>query len=67
MIRPLSDASYSMYLVHIFFLVAIMPFLKGHVPVPVAIVVGGLATFAASGLFGILARRMPVVGRLLCG
>ncbi len=66
-IRPLSDASYCMYLVHIFFLVAIMPFLKGHVPVSVAIVCGGLATFAASGFFGILARRIPVVGRLLCG
>ncbi len=66
-IRPLSDASYCIYLVHIFFLVAIMPFLKGHVPVPVTIVVGGLATFAASGLFGLVVRRIPVLGRLLGG
>lgn len=64
-IRPLSESSYCMYLVHIFFLVAVMPFLKGAVSVPVAIIVGTLATFAASGLFGIIVRRIPVLGKLL--
>ena len=66
-IRPLSDASYGTYLVHIFFLTTVMPFLKGHVPVPVAIVGCALATFTAASFFSLLVRRIPVFGKWICG
>ncbi len=66
-IRPLSEASYGTYLVHIFFLVAVMPLLKGTLPVPVAIALGAVATFLSSSVFSVLVRPIPVLGRLVCG
>ena len=62
-IRPLSEVSYGTYLVHIFFLVLVMPILKPSVPTPVAIFGAAVLTFAGSSFFSILLRRLPVVGR----
>jgi len=66
-VRPLSEASYGTYLVHIFFLVAIMGWLKPLVPTPVAILVGASLTFAAGSAFSLIVRRIPVVGKWICG
>lgn len=66
-IRPLSEASYGTYLVHIFFLCAIMPWLKENVATPYAIVGCALLTFAGSSVFSLLVRRIPRVGKLICG
>ena len=66
-IRPLSEASYGTYLVHIFFLTTVMPLLKGSVPVPVAIVGCAVATFACSSVFSLIVRRIPVFGKWICG
>ena len=66
-VRPLSEASYGTYLVHIFFLVAIMPHLKPHVSTPLAIFGCAAATFAASSAFSVAVRRVPFVGRWICG
>ena len=66
-IRPLSEASYGTYLVHIFFLCSVMPLLKGRVATPLAIVGCAVLTFAGSSFFSLLVRRIPVVGRWICG
>ena len=66
-IRPLSEASYGTYLVHIFFLGAIMPHLQDHVATPVAIIGGAALTFAGASLFSLLVRRLPVIGKWICG
>lgn len=62
-VRPLSEASYGTYLVHIFFLVLVMPILKPSVPTPVAIFGAAVLTFVGSSFFSILLRRLPVLGR----
>ncbi|MDD6030150.1 MAG: acyltransferase [Kiritimatiellae bacterium] len=65
-VRPLAEASYGTYLVHILVLVPVVGgFLKPHLPTPCAIVLGAAATFALSSLASLLLRRIPKVGRFL--
>ena len=66
-IRPLSEASYGTYLVHIFFLSAVMPLLKERVSTPLAIFGCAALVFLGSSAFSWTVRRIPVVGRLVCG
>lgn len=66
-IRPLSEASYGTYLVHIFFLCAVMPLLKERVSTPLAIFGCAALVFLGSSAFSWTVRRIPVVGRLVCG
>ena len=66
-IRPLSEASYGTYLVHIFFLSAVMPLLKERVSMPLAIFGCAALVFLGSSAFSWTVRRIPVVGRLVCG
>ena len=66
-VRPLSEASYGAYLVHIFFLCAIMARLKDSVATPVAIFACAALTFLGSSAFSWAVRKVPVVGKWVCG
>jgi len=66
-VRPLSEASYGVYLVHILVLVPVCAALKPHVSVPVSIFGTALATFAGSSVFAYAVHRIPVVGKWLVG
>ena len=66
-VRPLSEASYGTYLMHIMALTVLAEHVKGTVPTPVAIAAMALGTFAVSSAVSIMLRRLPVVGRWLVG
>jgi len=66
-IRPLSEASYGTYLMHILVLVVLAEHLKGHVPTPVAICGIALGSFVVSSLASGALRKIPKVGRFLVG
>ena len=66
-IRPVSEASYGMYLMHIVILVVLVERLKGTLPTPVAIAAIAAGTFAVSSLAGIVIRKIPLVGKWMAG
>ena len=66
-IRPISEASYGMYLMHIVILVVFVEHVKGAVPTPIAIVAIAAGSFAVSSVASVIIRRIPVVGRLIVG
>ena len=66
-IRPLSEASYGTYLLHILVLVELAEFVKPALPTPVAIPALALATFLSSSVVSLTLRRLPLVGRWICG
>ena len=66
-VRPVSEASYGMYLMHMFILTAVFAKLSPNLPTPLAILATAAATFIGSSVAAILLRRIPVVGKLICG
>ena len=66
-VRPVSEASYGMYLMHMFILPTTVAALKPHVPTPLCIILAALATFAATAIVTIVLRRIPKFGKWLCG
>lgn len=65
-VRPLSEASYGMYLMHMFILAPASAALMPRLPTPAAILATAAATFALSAVAALLVRRIPVVGRWVC-
>ena len=66
-VKPVSEASYGMYLLHMFILPSAFALLSPHLPAPLAILATAAATFVCSSLASLLLRRVPVVGRWICG
>ena len=66
-VQPIAEASYGMYLLHMLILTPMFAFLRPHLPTPLTIVGTAAATFVLSALAAILIRRVPVVGRWVCG
>lgn len=66
-VRPISEASYGMYLLHMFILPVAFGMLRPHLPTPLTIVATALSTFALSAGVATALRRIPAVGKLLCG
>lgn len=66
-VRPLSEASYGMYLAHMLILPVAFEALRPHFTTPLTIVLAALSAFVASAAFAVAVRRVPVVGRLVCG
>jgi len=64
-VRPISEASYGMYLIHMFVLAPVSAALVPRLSPPLAIAVTAVASFAASAVVAIVLRRLPVVGRWL--
>ena len=65
-VRPISEASYGMYLLHMFILAPVSARLMPHLSTPLAILATAAISFAASAFLAILLRRLPVVGKYLC-
>ena len=66
-VRPVSEASYGMYLMHMFILTAVFAKLSPHLPTPLTILATAAATFIGSSAAAILLRRVPFFGKLICG
>ena len=66
-VRPIAEASYGMYLLHMFILTPTFAVLRPHLPTPLAILATAVATFSCSALATILIRRLPAVGKWICG
>lgn len=67
LVRPVSEASYGMYLMHMFILPPAFAALGPRLPTPLAIFLSALATYAASAVIAVAARRVPKLGKLICG
>ena len=65
-VRPVSEASYGMYLLHMFILAPASAALIPRLSTPVAIAATAAATFALSALAAILIRKIPFVGKWVC-
>ena len=66
-VRPLSEASYGTYLVHLMILLTILPYLQNRLPTPVCIVVLAFSSFVAASAVSIVIRRIPRIGHWLAG
>ena len=66
-VRPVSEASYGMYLMHMFILPVTFTAINPHMPTPLCIFFTALATFAASAIAALALRRIPKLGKWLCG
>ena len=66
-VRPVSEASYGMYLLHMFILLPVFDALRPKLPTPLAIAFTALATFALAAASAILLRRIPRIGKWICG
>lgn len=66
-IRPLSEASYGTYLLHMLVLAEVSGFLCPRLTAPLAIVATALISFVVSSIMSLCLRRIPRVGAWLCG
>ena len=66
-VRPLSEASYGTYLLHMFVLLPVFEMFRPIMPTPAAIVATAAASFAVSSLISIAVRKIPRFGDLVCG
>ena len=65
-VRPVSEASYGMYLLHMFILAPVSARLIPHLSTPLAILGTAAITFAGSAFLALLLRKTPVVGKWIC-
>lgn len=66
-VQPISEASFGMYLLHMFILTPMFKLLSPHLPTPLAIPATAAATFISSALAALVLRRIPLLGKCLCG
>ena len=65
-VRPVSEASYGMYLMHMLVLTPVSVALIPRMSTPLAIVSTALVSYAASAFVAIAVRKILVVGKWLC-
>ena len=65
-VRPISEASYGMYLLHMFILAPVSAMLIPRISTPLAILATAMVSFAVSALAALVLRKMPVVGKWIC-
>ena len=65
-VRPVSEASYGMYLVHMLFLVPVSAALIPRLSTPLAILSAAAISYVASALASFAVRRIPVIGKWVC-
>ena len=66
-IRPLSEASYGTYLLHMFVLLPVFEQFRPLMPTPVAILATASVSFALSSFISIAVRKIPKIGSWICG
>ena len=65
-VRPVSEASYGMYLLHMFILTPAFAALNPHLPTPLTIAATASVAFAVSAGAAMALRRIPGVGKWIC-
>ena len=65
-VRPVSEASYGMYLVHMLVLAPVSAALIPRMATPLAILSAAAISYVASALASFAVRRIPVVGKWIC-
>lgn len=65
-VRPVSEASYGMYLLHMFILPTVFAMYRPLMPTPLTIAATATTTFALSAAAALLIRRIPVAGKWIC-
>ena len=65
-VRPVSEASYGMYLVHMLVLTPVSAALIPRMTTPLAIISSAAISYVASALLAIAVRRVPVIGKWIC-
>ena len=66
-VRPLSEASYGTYLLHMFVLLAVFDAVRPHCNAPATIFATAGASYVAASAASVLIRRIPFVGRFIAG
>jgi surface polysaccharide O-acyltransferase-like enzyme len=66
-VRPLSEASYGTYLLHMFVLLPVFGYFQPKFSTPAAIALTALSSYILSSLIAVFLRKIPVVGRWICG
>ena len=66
-VRPLSEASYGTYLLHMFVLLPVFAAVHARCNTPLTIGATAVATFILASAAGVLIRRIPFVGRFIAG
>jgi surface polysaccharide O-acyltransferase-like enzyme len=66
-VRPLAEASFGVYLVHIIVLCPVTTMLRPQLPTSVTIAASALLTFLVSSLICVVGRKIPRVGTFIFG
>ena len=66
-VRPLSEASYGTYLLHMLVLVPVVDCMRQHLSPAPTMIVSAVVTYVLASAAGVLIRRIPVVGRFIVG
>ena len=66
-VRPLSEASYGTYLMHMLILTPVLGLFKPNLPTPATIVLTAATTFLSASLISVVIRKIPKVGKYICG
>ena len=66
-VKPVSEASYGMYLMHMFFLTPFSEAFKPAMSTPLCIAATAACSFAASAAVAVAARKIPLAGKWICG
>ena len=66
-VRPVSEASYGMYLMHMFILPTAVAAFKPRTSTPLCIVLTAVVTFVLSAAISVCIRRLPKLGKWICG
>ena len=66
-VRPLAEASYGTYLLHMFVLLPVFAAVRPHCNTSATIFATAAATYVLASAAGVLLRRVPFVGRFIVG
>ena len=67
LVRPLSEASYGTYLLHMFVLLPLFAYFQPRFSTPSAIAATAVISYVISSAVSVAVRKVPVVGRWICG
>ena len=66
-VRPLSEASYGTYLLHMLILVPVVGCFRQHLPPAATMIAAAVATYVLASAAGVALRRIPFIGRFIVG
>jgi len=67
LVRPLSEASYGTYLMHMLILSPVLACYRTHLPTPITIVCTAATTFICASALSWSIRKLPKIGKYICG